>query len=143
MERLKNLMNEKGYNRHNQENIEKLLKYIEPHRFEKTVNVFMDIIEKAQNEHEADRKCTTYISDMYGGRQVRTKILRIFRDRDYPHEKTNRFMLMFGQIPFDEKENFAKRILPIVEEAEDIDLIIKRTRENIKEFKKEIENQRA
>lgn len=40
MERLKNLMNEKGYNRCNQERIESLFRYIKPHQFEKTVNVF-------------------------------------------------------------------------------------------------------
>lgn len=87
----------------------------------------MDFIESADNANEARRECTTYVYDMYGGKQVRTRILEIFLDRDYPVQKTNRVFRVFGPIPFEEKENFAKRILPVVEETEDIDLIIKRS----------------
>lgn len=136
MERLVALMNEKEYLRKQQEDILRLLKNINENQ-KKTICAFLEFIELAERYRDALSKCTGYVYEIYGGTKARGEILQIFHERNYDVLETNKIFHLFADIPFAQKENLAKQILPTVVELQDLNLIIERVKQITYDFKKE------
>ena len=136
MERLVDLMNKKGYLKKHQADILKLFKHITDNQKERTICIFMEFVESSDWWHDAVKKCTSYVYELYGGTQVRSEILGIFHERDYDISKRSKVFNLFGDIPFEEKENLAKEIYPIVFENQDFNLILSKVEHIVSEFKK-------
>ena len=137
MERLEKLMDEKGYLKKQKYEILRRLEDVSDNHKERAICAFMKFIEESEGFNDAVTKCTDFIYNLYGGLEVRTKILDIFLKRDYDVKDTNKVLALFGDIPFQEKENLAKRLLPIVVETEDFNLILKNAKQIVRDFKKE------
>ena len=137
MDRLITLVNEKGYLRKQQEGILRLFENINDNIKEQTICVFMDFIESTDCYFGALSKCTGYVYELYGGTKARGEILRIFHEREYDVLETNKILHLFADVPFSEKENLAKEILPIVVKIQDLNLIIKKAKQIAHDFKKE------
>lgn len=136
MERLLALMSEKEYFKKQQEDILRLLKDVNENQKDQTICIFMDFIKLSEHYFDALSKCTGYVYELYGGTKARGEILRIFQEREYDRSKAHKIMHLFADIPFSEKENLAKEILPIVIENQDLNLIVKATEQIVYDFKK-------
>ena len=137
MDRLVTLMNKKGYLRKQQNDILRLFKNINDNIKEQSICIFMEFINSSDRYFDALKKCTGYVYELYGGTKARGEILRIFHDREYDVLETNKILHLFADVPFSEKENLAKLILPLVIETQDLNLIIKKAKQIATDFKKE------
>ena len=137
MEKLFELMNKRGYFKKQQEDISRLFKHIKPEQKERSIYYFMEFIKSSERYNDALSKCTGYVYELYGGTKARGEILQIFHKREYDVLETNKVLNLFGDIPFEEKENLAKRILPIVTKIQDLNLILESAKQIVCDFKKE------
>ncbi len=137
MERLLDLMERKGYFKKQQQDILLLFEHINADQKERTIRIFMDFIESSERYFDALTLCTKYVYELYGGTKARTEILAIFHERDYDVLEAGKVLNLFGDIPFEEKENLAKRILPMVIEIKELNLILKNAKQIVSDFKKE------
>lgn len=136
MEKLIDVMNRKNFNTKEKESIIDLFDHVS---FENTKNVsevFIKFINESSENIEAIQKCIDYLYKMYGGMTVRKKLLLLFKERKYDSKLREKIMSSFFDIPFEEKENFAKLIFSIVENGSDVSSVLQKIAEEKENFKK-------